>query len=158
MSKDKHSKLYIRLELIWWLVTLLVILGVLLPIYRVLPEYPFWIQNTVFISVFITITRYVFLLKHTLLAYRQWLKVVVSVLCIPLFFYLIKEVSLFSTIAEEIGIEEMFGQLSMKGQADMSNYVRSEMLFFGAASIISTVILPFRMLISFWRTHNRGTV
>ncbi len=157
MSMDNSSKLYIRLELIWWLATFLVVFSVLFPIYQALTDYPFWIQNTVFIVVFITITRYIFLLKYTFLAYRQWLKVVVAVLCIPLFLYLMKEVNLFSTIAGEIGIEEMFGHLSMKDQTDMSNYVRSEMLFFGAASVISTVIMPFRMIISFWRTHNRGT-
>ena len=147
-----------KLELIWWVFTILFTLGVLYPIYTTKVEYPFWIANTLFIVVFITISRYIFLLKHTFLAHRQWLKAIVAVLCIPLFLYLMKELNIFRSIANEIGLEEMFDHLSLKGQTDMSNYVRSEMLFFGAGSLIALALMPIRLLISFWRTHNRGTV
>jgi len=34
------------------------------------------------------------------------------------------------------------------------NYVRSEMLFFGVGSIIVAIIMPFRMVMSVWRTYN----
>ena len=154
----EQNKLQLRLEAIWWIVTVIIVLGILYPIYKVQPNYPFWFENTVFIVVFITFTRYIFLLKHTFLAYQQWLKVLVAVLCIPLFMYLMTEFNAFRVIAEEIGVEEMFNHLSLEGQTDKSSYVRTEMLFFGAASIICSVLMPFRMLISFWRTYNRGTV
>lgn len=155
---DKHAGLLLRLELIWWLATLLVVIGVLFPIYNSETDYPFWFQNSLFIIVSITAARYIFLLRHTFLAYRQWLKVAITVICIPLFLYLMKEFRLFSTVASDLGLEEMFNHLSLKGQVNMSNYVRSEMLFFGSYSMISVTVMPIRMIISFWRTHNRGTV
>lgn len=155
---QKQTDLHIRLELIWWLVTLLVVAGILLPIYTSQTVYPFWVSNVLFIVAFITMTRYIFLLRFTFLAYQQWLKVAVAILCIPLFLYMYKELNLFRVIEDQIGIEEMFEHLSLEGQTSMSSYVRTEMLFFGAASLIATAIMPFRMLISFWRTHNRGTV
>ncbi len=155
---ERNKILQIRLELIWWVVTLLIVLGVLFPIYKTQVEYPFWVSNTLFVVIFVTVSRFVFLLKYTFLAYRQWLKVLLAILCIPLFIYLLDEFSMFRAVVDEIGLEEIFAHLSLKGQTSMANYVKNEMLFFGAASIICSVLMPLRMLISFWRTHNRGTV
>lgn len=152
---EEQTKLHIRLEVIWWVVTLIVVAGVLYPIYKSEARYPFWFMNSLFIVVFITIARYIFLLKHTFLANNQWAKAIIAVLCIPLFIYLLDEFSFFRAIADEIGIEEIFEHLSLNGQLGMSNYVRNEMLFFGAASLISAAIFPFRMVLSFWRTHNK---
>ncbi|MEO1263622.1 MAG: hypothetical protein AAFZ15_32720 [Bacteroidota bacterium] len=151
---NKKTALSIRLELIWWVVTLLVLAGVLFPIYRSEANYPFWLSNTIFVVVAITISRYVFLLKYTFLANQQWLKVAVAILSIPLFIYLLDDFSFFRAIADEIGLEEIFEHLSLNGQISMANYVKSEMLFFGAASLICSVLLPIRMVVSFWRTHN----
>lgn len=155
---DKNTNLQIRLELIWWLITLVTIVAVLFPIYKVKADYPFYISNILFIIATITFSRYIFLLKHTFLAKRQWLKVLVAVACIPAFLYLMKELNFFQKIAGDIGLEEMFAHLSLEGQSTFSKYVRTEMLFFGTASVITAGLLPFRMIISFWRTYNRGTV
>ena len=154
---ENKTKLSIRLELTWWIVTTVVLLGVLFPIYQTKSEFPFWLLNSVFIIVFVTISRYIFLLKHTFLASLQWLKIIVAILSIPLFLYLLDEFSFFRSIADEIGLEEIFNHLSLESQTRMANYVKQEMLFFGSASILSTFLLPIRMVISFWRTHNRGT-
>ncbi|MEZ4952662.1 MAG: hypothetical protein R2825_03705 [Saprospiraceae bacterium] len=151
---EKQKKLHIRLELIWWMITLVIIIGLFIPIYTTQKDYPFWMSNTIFVLVFITFSRYIFLLKHTFIAHRQTLKAAIAILCIPLFIFLLDEFSAFRAIAEEIGIEEMFDHLSLNGQTNMTNYVKSEMLFFGAASIISCILMPFRMLVSFWRTYN----
>ncbi|HHM21581.1 MAG TPA: hypothetical protein ENJ20_06110 [Bacteroidetes bacterium] len=145
------------MELIWWAVTLIAVVGVLYPIYKTGAAYPFWITNIIFIVVTFTLTRYIFLLKHTFLGFRQWAKVIVAVLCIPLFMYLLDELNLFRAIADGVELEELFDHLSLKGQTKMANYVKSEMLFFGAASVICSVLMPIRMVVSFWRTHNRGT-
>lgn len=155
---EKRNSLHLRLELLWWLVTALVVVGVLYPIYKINADYPFLFINAIFIVSLITLGRYILLLRHTFLAYRQWLKVIVAVLCIPLFLFLMKELNIFRAVANELGLEEMFSHLSMAGQTNMSKYVRSEMLFFGTGSIIGAALMAVRMVISFWRTHNRGTV
>ncbi|TAK44120.1 MAG: hypothetical protein EPO28_05260 [Saprospiraceae bacterium] len=155
---DKKLSLSIRLELVWWMATALLLAAVLFPIYKTRADYHFWTTNILFVLVFVTFTRYIFLLKHTFLARLQWAKVAVIIMCIPLFIYLIKVIHLFQLYLDQIGLQDIFAHLSYNGQIHMARYVQAEMLFFGAASIIVTIILPFRMLISFWRTLNRGTV
>ncbi|MFQ5446208.1 MAG: hypothetical protein ACE5FF_04680 [Saprospiraceae bacterium] len=155
---DKRLSLSIKLELVWWVVTVLLLAGILFPIYKTQTNYPFWYTNTLFIVVFITFTRYIFLLKHTFLAWLQWAKVAIIFLCIPLLMYLIKVLHHFQRYLDGVGLQDVFSHLSYKGQVHMMNYVQAEVLFFGAASIIVTILMAFRMLISFWRTRNRGTV
>ncbi len=155
MKKD--TSLILKSELFWWITTLVVLIAVLWPIYSNNTRFTFLIPNIVFILVFITFTRYIFLLKQTPLRYAQWAKVVVFLTCIPLVVYLIQEVHAFQVFADEIGIQALFERLAEKEQSRLVEYTKTEMTFFGVGSIIATILMPFRMLISFWRTHNHGT-
>jgi hypothetical protein len=154
----KNTSLQLRLELLWWLVTGLVLAGILFPIYKSKAEYPFWVTNAVFIVAFITLTRYLFFLKHTFLGSFQWIKVLVLVLCIPLVVYLVRALFSFNNYLDREGLEGLFEHFSWEGQSAMVTYIRTEMILFGVGSIVAAILTPFRMLISFWRTHNRGTV
>ncbi len=145
-------------EIVSWLLTAALTAAILLPIYQSVPEYPFWIPNIVFIVTLITLTRFIFLLPHTFLAKRQWLKGACVFLSIPLIFYLIQEINYFQTFLDEEGIAAIVGELPARQQRDMIQYVRSEMLLFGVGSTISSVIFPFRMIQSIWLLHNRGRV
>lgn len=148
----------LSLELFWWLFTAIVAACVLLPIISTLNNYPFLIPNLVFIIIFITFTRYIFLLEHTFLAYRQLLKIAIIFICLGVFFYLVNGINAFQTFLDEEGPDMLVRELTTQKQKGMANYIHSEYLFFGVGSAISTVILPFRLLISIWRVHNRGTV
>ncbi len=155
---NKQTSLTLRLELIWWLVTIVILAAVLFPIYNSNANYPFWIINIVFIVTFITLARYLFLLKHTFLGRLQWAKVIVLFLCIPLIIFLIREIHSFRVYIDEVGLDDIFAHLTLKNQVAMVNYVRSEMLLFGVGAVVTTILIPFRMLISFWRTYNKGTI
>ena len=48
--------------------------------------------------------------------------------------------------------------LHVTKQTSLINYIKNEMIFFGVGSIITGIILPFRMIISLWRMRNKGTV
>ncbi len=148
----------VQLELFFWLFTAIAAVAVLMPILMAVPGYPFTFVNIVYVVVAITMTRYLFLLKHTFLAKRQQLKVVVIFLCIPLVFYLVQQLNYFQTFLDEEGPEAVIGKLAYTEQQNLLTYIRSELLLFGVMSIISTVLLPFRLILSVWRTHNRGTV
>lgn len=156
MSTD--STLSIRLELFWWVFTAIVAFGILYPILSTTDNYPFLLINIIFIIVFITFTRYLFLLRHTFLAKRQMLKAAVIVICIPLIFYLINGVNYFQTYLDENGLESFLGALPLDRQNSMGGFIRNEMLLFGVGSVLVAMMMPFRMIISIWRTHNRGTV
>lgn len=147
-----------QLEFYFWVLTLVVAAGILLPILSTLPDYRFLLPNIVYIVVAITMTRYLFLLKHTFLAKRQVLKVAISLLCIPLLFYLVQALNGFQTFLDEEGPEAIVGPLAYSSRSGLMTYIRSEMLLFGVASIISAFVLPFRLILSVWRTRNRGTV
>ena len=157
-NREKYMKKEVQLEIVFWLFTVLVAILVLLPINSNILTYPFWIQNIIFIVTAITITRYLFLLKFTFLAKRQWLKVICIFLCIPLIFYLIQELNFFQTYLDERGTESLVGHLPFEERSDVIDYMRSEILLFGTMAVISSIIFPIRLIISVWRTHNRGTV
>ncbi|MEL6926262.1 MAG: hypothetical protein AAFO94_19630 [Bacteroidota bacterium] len=155
---EPQSKLAFRLELIWWLVTAVIVAAVLLPILTSVQSYPFLVSNIVFIIVFITFTRYIFLLKHTFIAKRQIVKALFGLICIPILFYLINEINFFQTYLDEQGFDSFMQGLTLEKKDSLHRYIRSELLLFGVGSIIVAIILPVRMLISVWRLRNRGTV
>lgn len=152
------SSLLLRLELIWWAVTILILFGVLLPIRSYWGTYPFFWSNTLYIITFITLTRYIFLLHYTFLAHLQRLKIVLFFLCIPLVFLLIQELNRFQLYLDYNGIEALLGNPGLDMNNSLINYTYNEMLLFGVGSIISGIIFPFRLLSSVWRKRNRGTV
>ncbi|MEM9918849.1 MAG: hypothetical protein AAF990_12180 [Bacteroidota bacterium] len=154
----QQSSLAYQLELVWWFFTFLLAAAILYPILSKINDYPFLMANIVFIIIFVTFTRYVFLLRHTFLARRQWLKAIVLVLCLPILFYLVNQLNYFQTYLDEQGLESFMGALPIKGQEALGSFIRNEMLLFGVGSIFAAVLLPLRMILSIWRTHNRGTV
>lgn len=157
-NSHKDSSLLLKLELIWWVFTLIVIAGVLFPIRNYLSDYPFLYSNIIFIVVFITLTRYTFLLPFTFLAGKQKLKVVLVFLCIPLVFLLVQELNNFQTFLDYNGSEALLGNENFGVNSSIISYVYNEMLLFAVGSIISAVVFPFRLLLSVWRGRNRGTV
>lgn len=151
--KQKHY-----LELIWWIITLLVIVAVLFPIYSSLPTYLFGWLNIIYIVTFITVSRYIFLLQHTFLAHIEYLKVILIFLCLPAIFLLSQELNLFQTYIDKEGVDALVGDLPFGQRNAMISYIRNEMFFFGIGSIVSCVLFPIRLLLSIWRVRNRGTV
>ena len=151
----KHK---INVELIWWLFTFLLTAVILLPIWMNAPLFPFFFQNFILIAAFITFTRYIFLLPITLIARQKWIKVFIIAVSAILFFILTTALSDFHNFLDEQGLQTLVEHLNVNAQTRMMNYMKSEMIFFGVGSIISGIILPFRMIISLWRVKNRGTI
>jgi hypothetical protein len=148
----------LQLELVFWLFTLIVGIAVLIPIYNNIPNYPFWRQNIVFIITAITVTRYIFLLKHTFIAKRQFIKAALIFIFIPFIFYLVQEMNYFQTHLDEEGIDAIVGHLPYDSRDNIFKYMRSELLLFGTMSVIGSVLFPLRLIVSIWRTHNMDTV
>jgi hypothetical protein len=153
-SSEKSHHLYFRLELIWWLITLILAVLLLFPILSKIPDYPFWPVNLVFIVVFVSFTRYIFLLRYTFLPPYQRLKIAIALMCIPLIFILVQEINRFQTFLDEQGYEALVGGMPRAEQLPMVEYIRSEMLLFGVGSVIASVLLAVRLIISVWRRHN----
>lgn len=155
---NKSNSLKISLEAIWWVVTAIVAWAVLQPIHQAMHVWPFEWWNVFFVVCLITFTRYIFLLEHTFIAQRQVLKIVLMLLMFPLTFLLIERVNEFLVFIEERTWEPLTGHLPSAQQPAIEEYIWGEMLFFGVGSAIAAPAFAVRMMISVWRTKNRGTV
>ncbi len=155
---NNKEGLSFKLELVWWVFTIILIIGILFPIVSKIDNYPFLITNILYIVIFVTFTRYIFLLKHTFLSHRQVLKPILIILSIPLFFYLVSELNYFQTYLDEKGIDSFLGEISYENRPRIASFIRNEMILFGVGSIITTVLFPLRMILSLWRWKNRDTV
>jgi hypothetical protein len=143
------------LEVLWWIFTAVCSALILLPLWREVPNYPFLVINILAILVFITFTRYIFLLNYTFLTKYLILKVVLSLACIPLIFYLVNNINHFQTYLDEQGVLGFMGHLPPERIDALDKYMRAEFLLFGVGSVIASTMLPFRLLASVWRQYNK---
>jgi hypothetical protein len=150
-----RQRLLIQFELLWWVFTLLLASAVVMPIYLWAPDFLFFRDNMLFVVVFITLTRYIFLLQHSFWANQQILKVAMIFASMPLVFMLIQQLNTFQTFLDENGPEAVIGTMSLKDTTNMIGYVRSEMLLFSVGSIIAAVVFPMRLMVSVWQVVNR---
>ena len=155
---NKSTALKLALEILWWILTALIVWAVLQPIYKAMYIWPFRNANIVFIVVLFTLTRYIFLLQHTFIAYRQVLKIALLLLMFPLTFLLIEQLHTFLSYIDEQTWEPLTGHLPFSQQPAIEAYIWGEMLFFGVGSIIAAPVFAARMMMSVWRLRNRGTV
>lgn len=155
---DKKNHLYLKLELIWWIFTLILAIGFIYPITSQIQDYPFLMLNIIFVIVFITFTRYSFLLKHTFIAKKQVLKILLFVLCLPVILYIIDGIYFFQSYIDENGFRAIVGDLPYEQQESMMKYIRSLLLFFGVGAAIVTVVFAIRLLVSVWRFRNHNKI
>lgn len=155
MNKNK-----LLLELVWWIFTAIFTAMVLYPIWSKVTEYPERINfyNLLYIVTFITLTRYMFLMKYTVIANSKATKALLIILCIPLIIFSIDGIFSFRQILDNDGYAAICKGVADENMNAIGMYYRNEYLFFGVSAIITAIIFPFRMVISIWRQINRGTV
>ncbi len=142
-----------------WLVTTLVVMALILyPIYRFEQGFEFYIFNIASIFVLITFTRYIFLLHHSFLFRNKWMKGILFFLCIPIFFFILEGVFRFRVFMDDFGVNTLYAHLDFQLQKNMGMYTRNEMIFFGIGALISSIILPFRLIIATWRDINNKNI
>ena len=158
--EKKQFALKLQLEIIWWAVTAIITFMVIYPILNNMVKYEYLTSNIIFVIVFITYTRYIFLLKHTFLANWQPIKFVVIFFSIPLVFKLIEWIFNFQVFLQSEGLQSFAvhfkSGISSASRDQLVNYMRSEFLVFGVASTVAAIVLPIRLLISFWRVYNKS--
>ncbi len=155
---DKNKSSIWKLEIIWWLFTLIAWIVVLLPIFSRVENYPFYIYNSIYIILAISYTRYIFLFKYTPFARSLVFKIIVLATAVPVAVLLIDGISEFQRLMDENGYEAFLGHLQPDSLSALGKYIRSQYFFFGVTSVICSVLFPIRMLISIWRVRNRDTV
>lgn len=149
----------VTFELLWWVATVVIAALVILPIYLSAGSgYLFYIENVVSIIVFITLSRWIFLLRHTFFGWNKRVKAALVFLMIPLFFICYDNLIDFQAYIDEQDINFMLTEVPTADVPGLARYIRYEYIFFGTAAVITVFMIPFRMVMSIWRQINRGTV
>ncbi|MDF1697704.1 MAG: hypothetical protein P1U56_17795 [Saprospiraceae bacterium] len=149
----------IILELVWWIATAVIVILFLLPVMNYIGDkYDFYTPNVFFITLFITLTRYIFLLRHTFFAENKIIKLIFIFLPIPLFFYSVDALFNFQDFVDKGGHIEMLNHLQPDTAMDISKYIKYQFIFFGTGALIVIFLFPIRMIISIWRGINKGTI
>ncbi len=145
-------------ELLWWIITAIVIAMVLYPITLNTINFPFYFENALLITVFITFSRYIFFLPISFIARMKWIKVFIIASAVFIFFILTMALGDFRNFMDEEGLQTLVIHLHVNKQTSVINYIKNEMIFFGVGSSLTTILLAMRMIVSLWRMRNSGTV
>ncbi len=156
-NKGVH-RLKWQLEGVWWLFTALVVISVMFPVWRYAQGFPYMGQNVLFIVLFVTLIRHLFLLKYTFLAKAEKWKIALIFVSMLLWAYTFRAWADVRSYLRADGFEPHFAHLDMEQMFAMAHYTRNEILFFLTGTLIALTIFPFRMVLSIWRVRNRGTV
>ncbi len=150
----------VGLEVVWWIATGLAVAVVMFPIWSAFPPpgFPFSSSNVVFIVAFITFTRYIFLLKYTFLAYRQYVKIAMILVGLMVTLSLIIQLNDFQRLASESIAGDIMKGVSIEKQESVWSYIKTELPLFAIGSIIASIVLPVRLLMSVWRVRNQAGV
>lgn len=142
-------------EFMSWVFVLVFIILVLYPVYySVDNEYRFYITNIFSIILFLNYTRYIFLLGYTPFGRVNWIKLVFIFTAIPLFLYQIDNLYDFQRFLDEEGTVTLFENSFDMSNYNFGKYIKYQYLFFCIGALVTIVLMPLRMIISFWRTTN----
>ena len=148
----------ILMEMIWLLLTAVLIIIIMLPIYGGIGDnFPFYLENILLILIAVTFIRYIFLLKYHWLSNAKWIKVIFIFLPIPIFFFIVGALYDFQAFSDEKGLGSIMTLLSHDEQVGLSKYIRNQIILFWSAAFLSTIYMPIRMILSLWREINKGT-
>jgi hypothetical protein len=148
----------IKLELVWWVVTAVILTTLMFPIWKDFSTFPFHNTLIVFILCFITFTRYGFLLKHTFLAEWERGKIIFVLFTLAIVGLLAFQIQDFNVWYDNGDPDQLLRVSSSKHKGDLLTYIKSTFLFFAIGGMISAIFLGVRLLVSIWRLRNRGKV
>ncbi len=147
-----------KIEIIWWIITAVIVVIFMLPIYRSTPQFPFKVNNIVYIALAITYTRYIFLLRHTPFAWSIPFKIVIPCTALMVIILMGDGLMELQNTLDEDGFLSFLSHLDGDTAQTMYRYIRSEYFFFGVTCVIGSILLPIRMIVSIWRQKNKGTI
>lgn len=142
---------------LWILAMILLPVISLWPIYSNELDYPFYLNNFVFILTPIFFLRYIFFIKFTFIENTLIPKLLFIPLAIVLIIYSYRGFNEFVNFYNDNGIFYSLEKFDLKKQDFLSTYINRQYIFFAVLSMIVSIIMPFRMLISVWRVYNKGT-
>lgn len=143
-------------ELLWWAFTIVLAALVLAPVYANIPDFPFFLPNFVFVVVAITLTRYLFFLRISWLRDHLAWQAGLSILILPLIFWMGQYFNLFVTYLDEQNPDVFIKHLPEAKAEIMSIYLNNEYKLFAFWAIAAGLIMPLRLLYNVWVRYRAG--
>jgi len=156
ISVKQNIKTKLISALLWLIFTILLISVVLWPIYSNNINYQFYFNNILFIVVAVYFFRYIFRIKHTLIENKLLVKLIIMPLGIVMAIYTYMAMNDFIDYYQSFGIYKSLEKFDLDKQYFLGDYIQNQYLFFGVAALVSSIIIPIRMLISVFRVYNKG--
>lgn len=143
-------------EILFLLLSIALAVLVMRPIHDYYGDhFHYYVSNYAFIVLFLTYSRYLFLLKYTPFSHNMWIKLILVFASIPLMLWLVDDTYDFRRMLEEEGLEPMVQSKVLDTRMNLAKYAKYEYLFFSSSAIITIILIPFRMMISIWRVKNK---
>lgn len=143
-------------ELLWWAFTIVLAALVLAPVYLSVPDFPFFLPNFIYVVVAITLTRYLFFLRITWLRDHLAWQAGLSLLLVPLIFWMGQYFNYFVTYLDEQNPDVFVRHLPPATAEVMDLYLNNEYKFFAFWAIAAAIIMPFRLLYNVWMRYRAG--
>jgi hypothetical protein len=142
-------------EIIWLLITAIIINMVMLPITSKI-DYIYWRINTFFIFVAVTYFRYSVTFKSLPFLRPAWIRFLLFTINLSLFVYLAQNEQKLISMAdnfylEDFGFPKVF--IDELQKRELFRYLYTQMVFFGTASLITLSAFQIRLIISYWQYY-----
>ena len=151
-SRTQYILLEVAKELLWWLLSAVVAVIVMLPLTSKLHFKPFWI-NGAFIVTALTYFRYSVFLKTTFVLRPVWVRFLLAVININFFVYVLRRLQEFMHIYDSFTIEAMgtpVRPLAPEEVDPLFRYFFDEINLACVACLVLSVVLIVRMVVSYW--------
>ncbi|HRN34452.1 MAG TPA: hypothetical protein PLC76_02045 [Saprospiraceae bacterium] len=146
----------ILLEMLWIAGVAILALIVMIPIYAHAREFPFYLDNFIFVFALFTYARFMFFVSTSILTLHVGVKLFFLATAFPFSFLLLDQFNNFRTYIDNHGTQPFFGHLPDKLQIPIDIYLKNEMVLFGVGAIVSSILFPFFLVYSIWVFRNKG--
>ena len=155
-NQNKHLRWKWMAEILFGIMAIVIAVLVMHPIHDYYGDnFVYYESNYAFIVLFITYTRYLFLLRFTPFSHNLWIKLILVFASIPLMLWLVDDTYDFRRMLEEVGLEPLVQSNNLETRLSLARYAKYEYLFFSTSAIITIVLMPFRMVVSIWKVRNK---
>jgi len=146
------------IEVIWWLVTAVITILVILPILNAGIDYPWLWYNVAYIVGAVTMVRYIFTLHHHPLARSKVFKTAMILLIPLIFFPTLEGIHDFLEYCDQEGLQTIMPHLEQSQQQWYMSYIRTEYVLFAVTCFIGVFAMIIKNIRSLWRQSKYDTI
>lgn len=152
---NKENSFHFIREIVWLLITVLVIYIVLFPITSKI-DFIYWRINAFFIFTAFTYFRYAITFKSLPFLRPSWVRFLLFTVNLSLFIFIAQNEQKLISMADNFYIED-FGFphvfINELAKRELFKYLYTEIVFFSTGSLITLSAFQIRLIISYWQYY-----